>query len=64
MAPVNKPMNPESMKPPIAPRKIINIGTGAPLPKRMGLSTLSDNEASIISTAQTVAMVAEVDEYK
>ncbi len=37
IAPVNNPIKPRRMKPPIAPIKIISMGTGAPLPIKMGL---------------------------
>ena len=45
MAPVNKPIKPDSIKPPITPRNITSIGTGAPLPSNMGFNTLSDAPA-------------------
>ena len=60
MAPVNKPRKPDIIKPPIAPRKITSMGTGAPLPSRIGFRTLSDKDANSRSTDQTIAMVDEV----
>ena len=36
MAPVNSPIKPENINPPITPRKMTSIGTAAPLPNNIG----------------------------
>ena len=55
MAPVNRPMKPEKMNPPITPIKITSIGTGAPLPNKIGFKTLSDSPAMSSNTVQMAA---------
>lgn len=60
MAPVNRPINPEKINPPITPMKITNIGTGAPFPRRIGLSTLSDKPARNSTIVQIMAVVTPV----
>jgi hypothetical protein len=35
-APTNRPMNPIEINPPIEPKKITSMGTGAPRPRRIG----------------------------
>ena len=57
MAPVNNPINPEKINPPITPMKITIIGTGAPLPRRMGLSTLSDKPTTNSITVHMMPVV-------
>lgn len=42
IAPVNNPIKPDKIKPPITPMNITSIGTGAPFPSKIGFNTLSD----------------------
>lgn len=57
-------MKPDNIKPPITPRKITSMGTGAPLPNNIGLSKLSDAPANNRYTVQIVANRTELAEYK
>ena len=52
IAPVNKPSIPEAIKPPMAPRKMIGIGTAAPFPINNGLS-LEENTSEMIRFDKT-----------
>ena len=56
-APKNRPKNPLSIKPPIAPKKTTGIGTGAFLPNKIGFRTLS---AKSVINNQIVSNVAVV----
>ena len=42
IAPVNKPIKPERIKPPTTPKNMTSIGTGAPFPNKTGFRTLSE----------------------
>ena len=55
IAPVNKPINPDKIKPPTTPIKITTMGTGAPLPKRIGFSTLSERPTTKNKTVHIMA---------
>ena len=55
-APINRPMNPIEINPPIEPRKITRMGTGAPRPKRIGFRKLSDNMTKISQTINSPAV--------
>ena len=55
-APINKPMNPIEINPPIEPRKITSMGTGAPRPNRIGFKKLSDNMTNISQTINIPAV--------
>jgi hypothetical protein len=43
IGPINIPINPDMMKPPITPRKITSVGTTTPLPNKMGFNILSES---------------------
>ena len=64
IAPVNRPINPDNMNPPITPRKITNIGTGAPFPRRIGFKILSEAPARSRYTVQSEADNVELAENK
>lgn len=55
-APTNRPMNPIEINPPIEPKKITSMGTGAPRPRRIGFKKLSDNMTNISQTANNPAV--------
>lgn len=55
MAPVKRPMNPDIIIPPMAPRNITSIGTGAPFPISSGLSMLSRRLNRSTSTDHSIA---------
>jgi len=55
-APINRPINPIEINPPIEPRKITSMGTGAPRPRRIGFKKLSDNMTKISQTINNPAV--------
>ena len=55
-APIDRPMNPIEINPPIEPRKITSMGTGAPCPIRIGFRKLSDNMTKISQTINSPAV--------
>ena len=55
-APTNRPMNPIEINPPIEPKKITSMGTGAPRPRRIGFKKLSDNMTNISQTVNNPAV--------
>lgn len=57
IAPVKSPIKPEKMKPPITPMNITSMGTGASLPSKIGLRTLSENPANKSSIVHVIAAV-------
>jgi hypothetical protein len=57
IGPINIPINPDMMKPPITPRKITSMGTTAPLPNKMGFNTLSESPLKRKYTVQKIAAV-------
>ena len=55
MAPTNRPMMPEVMKPPMAPMKMMSMGTWAPLPNSIGFKKVSQPPAKILQIVKTTA---------
>lgn len=57
-----KPMKPLRMNPPIDPIKMTNMGTGEPMPIRIGRRILSETVLGIIQTASKTAVSVSVAE--